>query len=801
MLGKISLGEQDATTSCECYHCHDLFQEHPVMHEDKVFCCAGCRSVYLILSDSDMLTYYALNEGAGVSQRDQRESNYAYLDTSEIHDKLLDYADERREKVSLLLPQIHCSSCLWLLENLHRLNDGIISARVNYVNKEAYITYDPKQIPLSGVAALLAKLGYAPAISLYDLDRGDEKAVDRSLPFKLAVAAFSFGNIMLFSFPEYLGLSAHEGDTDFARLFGYLNLLLALPVLVYSARDILKSAWRGVRSRRLNMDVPLSLGIVSIFGRSSYEILMGAGVGYLDSFVGLVFFLLIGRWFQNRTYARISFDRDYRSYFPISATAMVDGIETPTPLERLAVGDVLLVKHGDLIPADAILLSDKALIDYSFVTGEAQLIEKEAGDKVYAGGRISGKALEILLNRKVSNSYLTQLWNEDAFTSQAQDGEASRLSNRMSRIFTIVILTIACLTGLYWLQYDATKATFAFTSVLIIACPCAIALSIPFTLGEALRLMGAKSIFLRDISVLEALAKIDQIIFDKTGTLTKTSASKVQFEGSPLTAFEKDVLLTLTKQSTHPVSREISRALEGCEILMLDQFKEEAGKGISGNLDGHVFELKAPASSGASLVVCDLWIDGKLRGGFFISRVYREGLKEVMDELHEEFKLSVLSGDHDGERKQLTAFFGSATDMNFRQSPLAKLSHVRKQQENGHRVAMVGDGLNDAGALKQSDVGIVVTSDYSTFSPACDMIISGEVFSELPKVIQFAQSAVKTVYVGYTVALLYNIIGLSFAVTATLSPIVAAVLMPLSSISIVVIGVLLVRFHYRRLFA
>ncbi|MBX2814498.1 MAG: HAD-IC family P-type ATPase, partial [Saprospiraceae bacterium] len=618
-------------------------------------------------------------------------------------------------------------------------------------------------------------------------------------PLKMAVAAFSFGNIMLFSFPEYLGLSASDGDQDFSKLFGYLNLVLALPVLLYSARDILMSAWRGVRSRALNMDVPLSIGILSIFSQSTFEVLFAAGAGYFDSFVGLVLFLLIGRWFQNRTYARISFDRDYRSYFPISANVIVDGKETPTPLEGLEVGDVLMVKHGHLVPADAILISDAALIDYSFVTGEAQLVERQAGDKVFAGGRISGKAIEILLSRKVSNSYLTQLWNEEAFAEKSEEGQVSRISNRMSRVFTMSILTIASLTGAFWLLEDPAKATFAFTSVLIIACPCAIALSIPFTLGEALRLLSSREIFVRDPSVMESLSTINHLVFDKTGTLTETHRSQVDFVGEhPLSSQHEKWLGSLVKQSSHPVSREIAAHLEVSGALEVSHFEEIVGQGIRGEVEGHQIELKAATALRPSTVVSDLYIDGKFCGGFSISRAYRKGLAEIISRLRERYRLSLLSGDHDGERGQLSAYFRHDRDMLFQQSPHDKLRFVAQHQSDGQRVAMVGDGLNDAGALKQSDVGIVISSDHAAFSPACDIIIGDKSFEDLDGLFRFARSGITAIYVCYAVALIYNVVGLSFAVTASLSPIVAAILMPLSSISIVLVGVGLIRYFFHR---
>lgn len=796
-----TLTEKETIVDQSCYHCDDQIVGSPYVHEDKQFCCGGCRSVYLILSEGDMLTYYRLNEGAGISQKNRRSTDYLHLDAPDVHEYFVDFADESLEKVRFSVPQIHCSSCLWLLEHLNQLDSRIHSSRVHFVKQRVSITYDPRELKLSEVAALLARIGYEPLISLQDRDNSVSEVMggDRKLITKIAVAGFAFGNIMLFSFPEYLGLSSH--NSGLGRVFDFLNLALAIPVLVFCASDILKSAWRGIRMKQLNMNVPLMLGIVTVFTRSVYEILTNTGEGYLDSFSGLVFFLLIGRWFQHRTHSRISFDRDYRSYFPISSFVLADGEEVATPLEKLRVGDILRIKNGELIPADGILISEDAFIDYSFVTGEAEPIHKLNGEKIYAGGRIEGKSAKISLLKSVSSSYLTQLWNDEADLGQSKSGPVSEISDRMAKVFTLTIVTIALITGAYWLAVDSSKAVFAFTSVLIIACPCAIALSIPFTMGEALRLVGSKNIFVRDISVLEIFTQTDQFIFDKTGTLTDSNQSAITFQGDALSDAECAQLSALTSQSTHPVSREINRYLQCQRRDDISAFSEQPGVGVEGMVAGQRLQLLAPLSSVQGQEATRFLINGHLRGEFAISRNYREGLGEVLQDLASSHELALLSGDHDAERENLLQFFTDSAQMHFRQSPTDKQDFVLQSQKSGKKVAMVGDGLNDAGALRQSDIGIVVAADHTSFAPASDIIVSASAFKDIPRLMRFCRQSLTVVKTCYVIAILYNIVGLSYAVTASLSPLVAAILMPLSSVSIVLIGVALVRFTFQRTFA
>lgn len=801
----------DPRGATACYHCGETCPDETIALDNKVFCCEGCKTVFEILNDNGLCRYYDIDENAGISLKGKAQAEYAFLDDTEVRERMVDFTDGEHTKVTFYLPQIHCASCIWLLENLYKLSDGVLESKVNFLKKEIYITYQESVTSLRKIVELLASIGYAPSVNFSDLDKEERPVIDRRFFYRLGVAGFVFGNIMLLSFPEYLGLDKTV-DQRFFRLFGYLNILLSLPLVLYSARDYLQSAWLGLRHKTLNIDVPISLGILTLFGRSVFEIITHTGAGYLDSLAGLVFFLLIGKWFQQRTYHNISFERDYKSYFPIAARRKVQGDYTTVSLDKLEPGDVILIKHQEIIPADSVLLRGEGQIDYSFVTGESEPVSRGEGEKIYAGGRQTGDTIEVSLTRKVSQSYLTQLWNDEAFTKK-QSSEAGRLADRVGKYFTIAILFIAFTTLAYWLPRDTHIAVNAFTAVLIIACPCAVALAIPFIFGNALRILGRQQFYLKNTSVIESLSDFDRTVFDKTGTITQRSDNPVTFSGEALNTSEMQAVLALTDASTHPVSQQINRFLRSqlpaglhADSPKASNWKEIVGQGVQATVGGQALRLgsrqfmppeltkERPDNGGVYLL-----IDQKVRGFFHIEQLFRPGTEKVMGFFREKGDTFLLSGDNNREAPLLQPFFGSEGQLRFRQSPQDKLRFIKSLQADGHRVLMLGDGLNDAGALQQSDAGIVVAEDTNNFTPACDAILQADRFNLLPTFIHFARRSIKLVYGAYAFAFVYNIIGLSFAVQGALSPIIAAILMPLSSISIVLFGMLTSNWAARRM--
>jgi len=470
--------------------------------DKKNFCCKGCKTVYEIFSSNDLSYYYDLQSAAGATPI-AFEGKYDFLDTDSIIERLTEFNDGDLQIVNLYIPHIHCSSCIWVLENLNKINVSVNNAQVDFPKKTVRITYRVSDITLKELVILLARIGYEPYISLDDYDN-KKKTVNRSLIYKLGVAGFAFGNVMFLSFPDYFDLSSSSASggefwlNQYQTIFRWLMFMFSLPVVFYAGKDYFISAYKGLRSKLLNIDVPIALGIVVLFLRSTIDIVFSLGPGFFDSLTGLVFFLLLGKFFQQKTYSFLSFERDYKSYFPISVTRITsEGKEETTQVHDIKRGDRLLIRNEELIPVDGILVDGNARIDYSFVTGESEPVRKESGDKVFAGGKQMQGALEMEALKKVSQSYLTQLWGNSVFQDD-KSNTFQTLTDSIGKRFTIAVLSIAVIATAFWLYYDPSKAMNVFTAVLIIACPCAISLAAPFTLGNMLRIFGRKRFYLKD---------------------------------------------------------------------------------------------------------------------------------------------------------------------------------------------------------------------------------------------------------------------------------------------------------------
>ncbi len=792
-MGKITSEEKKKTAKeIICFHCGDHCREDHVIFEEKDFCCNGCKTVYEILKDNDLCNYYDLENSPGISLKSKDFGDrYNFLDNSEIQEQILDFKDGNTAKVNFYIPVIHCSSCIWLLENLYKLKEGIRYSRVNFTRKEVYIDFNPHEISLKEVVMTLSTIGYEPFISLEQEEKKTRKSINRNLIIKIGVAGFSFGNIMLLSFPEYFGFEGID-DVLIRKFILWLNVLLSLPVVFYCSTDYFKSAFSGLKQKYINIDLPISLGIITLFLVSLIHVIFNLGPGYFDSLAGLLFFLLIGRWVQNKTYEGLSFERDYRSYFPLAVNRLENEKEEAVPVKNLKKSDIIRVRNGEIIPADSILLSKEANIDYSFVTGESDAVQKNKDDLIYAGGRQAGTSVLLKVQKPVSQSYLTQLWNNEAFKKE-ENSEFESLVNRISKYFTIFVLLIA-LAGLsIWLTIDINKAWFVFTAVLIVACPCALSLSTPFTLGNSMNVFGRNHFYLKNTLVIEKLTHITHIVFDKTGTLTENYAGSITFEGKPLNKKESAWVTGLAANSTHPLSRKLIKQQEGLSelsMLEINNYREIRGKGIQGEVDGHQVKIgslqfmngEGSEKEGANAY---LSIDGEVRGTFRINNVYRKNIRGLIRNLANRYKFSVLSGDHEGEKEALEKIFPDSTSMFFSQKPEDKLKYINTLQEKGEDVLMLGDGLNDAGALVKSNTGIAVTEDITSFTPASDAILDADRLSDLDRFLRFSETSRNIIYLSFVISFLYNIIGMSFAVFGKLTPIVAAILMPASSISVV----------------
>lgn len=808
-----------------CYHCGDDCTSNPIQFDEHDFCCTGCQTVYDILTKNGLDNYYNL-EKAGISPILENPEQFAYLDNEELMRQLVDFTDGNFTRITFKLPQIHCASCVWLLEKLANLFEGVQDSKVNYLRREASVSFYSQTISLRSLVENLTKLGYSPDLKLESKNKKKTDNLPPNFLLRLGVAGFCFGNLMLLSFPEYLGLPIAEDE--FPRFFGYLNILLSLPVLLFSGANYFKDAFYALKHKTLNFDVPIALGIMALFGRSVFEILSQTGAGYLDSLSALIFLLLVGQWFQRRTFDSISFERDYQSYFPLAALLEVDNkLENDAnnkttksiSLSDLKINDIVIVKNGQLIPADGELLEGKAQIDYSFVSGESEPVACKVGERLYAGGRQWGEPLRIKLLKTVSQSYLMELWNSDTFDKD-NSKLLKNLTQRWGRNFTVFVLLVAFGSASYWLYAEGWQVAInVFTSVLIVACPCALALNAPFAFGNARQILAKHLFFLKNTDSIEMLASQKaHLIFDKTGTLTTSTPSAIwknsqknEEENKELTIEDKQALAALASYSLHPISKAIYAAVSEFGEGIIYDFEEKIGAGTQAKIrngkeidnwkigNAGFVKMKNPVNGYNEKSIVFVSKNDEVKGYFELSNPLRENsLNLLQDFKKQNFTLSLLSGDTEREKMRFVEIFGEK-NIHFNQKPIDKLDFLKNLKANNSEnnkketqsIFMIGDGLNDAGALKQSDFGIAISENQEEFSPACDAILRAEALPKLAKFMRYARQTIWVVRFGLLISLCYNLVGLSFAVSGTLSPIVAAILMPLSSITVVGMGVFL----------
>jgi len=851
-----------------CYHCKNEFDSEVIQFDEHKFCCNGCQFVYEILRDNNLGDYYNLKDSTQNKPVQNLDLDYNFLSEQYVIDKLILFQKNNISKVKLRLPDIHCASCLWLLENLPEFFGGVNTVNVNFLEKEAFITFDNTQTNLLEISKILSKIGYPPSFNLSDLDESqflsDNKKELRSLYIKVGISFFCFGNIMMLAFPEYFS------DGDYTHnLKGFievLNLLFIIPI-TYSAWDYFKSAYNSIKYRYISIDIPIALGLVSLVGRSVFEISTGTGPGYVDSYGGFTFFLLLGKLFQIKTYTNIKFERDFRSYFPLSVIKIIDGVKKSVSINEVKQYDELFIRNGEIIPTDSILLSKNAMIDYSFVTGESEPLNIEKGAKIYAGGKLFGNAINLIAEKKYNQSYFTELWDKNnsynsnnlleknlkqnnlkAENVKQNEKNLTSISEQVGKRFTIIISLLSILGFLYWVRIDVGIAFNVFTSILVVACPCAIAVSLPFSFGSTLRILGRNGVYFKNNYIVEKLDRINTIILDKTRTLTEINNSKVNLIpnielNNELTDNDYLAVRLLTENSIHPVSNHISKFIneyihklihsgENVELeknnlsennpsgkYMLEQFNEINGKGITGIINGIEYKLGSKSwlfgedkikeelledksQNGQNFLNekgVFLLRDGKYIAKFEIISNFRNGLDKLFDNLIKKYKVIILSGDNDKDKSELDKITNSAISNGtiqafFENTPDKKAEVIKNLNNNGNFTLMIGDGLNDSMALNSANIGMAVTENNSNFTPGADIIILGDKVTKLYLVLDLAKKTKLTVYLSFGLSFIYNIIGIYFGLRGELTPLLAAIIMPLSSITVVIFNVSLISF-------
>jgi Cu+-exporting ATPase len=787
-----------AASIAACRHCGEPCEGGAIARGADTFCCAGCASVFALIHEHGLDAFYTCAVTPGVPQRRTGldAGRFAALDDPAVAARFLDTTDGAQAIATFPVPDLHCGACLWLVERLWAIDPAIQRADADLLRRTVTVRFDRDRIPLRAVAERLASIGYEPALDAEPAG-GGLTAERRSLYVRLGVAGFAFGNIMLFSIPRYANGAALE--PRFQHVFDALNVALATLVLTVSASGYFTSAWRAIQARRMILDVPVALGLAALYGRSLADILMGRGEGFMDSFTGLVFFLLVGRLFQAKTFDRIAFDRTFRSFLPLSVRVERDEGVTLTPIEALRTGDRILLRPQEVVPADAILLDDDGTFDYAFVTGESRPVTVRPGQRVLAGGRAAGASVRLALLQDIAHGHLARVWAKAA--DARREPWLAGVSARFGTAFTLLAVGLA-IAGAAWWWPDGRRSIEVATAVLIIACPCALTLAAPLTCGTAMTELGRRGFYVRNNAAVLDLARVDAIAFDKTGTLT-TAAQGMRAEPCGLHDDEWRLVRRLAAESTHPIRRAIASGAPAAGHLR--ECVEVAGEGLRGIVDGHDVLLGRAAFVARE---ADAWvpdvidgpavaIDGRVAGRIRLSTPMRAGVAAAIAELADRHDLRLLSGDDPREAPEWRAVFGGRVA--FKQSPADKLAAIRAWQAGGRRVAMIGDGLNDAGALAAADVGIAVSDQTACIVPACHAVIDGARLAALPGLLRYARRAQQVAIACFVVSVVYNALGLSLALHGSLTPLATAILMPVSSLTIVGLSVGGMRWYAREL--
>lgn len=780
-------------TETLCYHCGDDCKSQPIEFSDKSFCCQGCLSVYQLLNSNNMDEYYCLNQQPGQKIESLPKEKFAFLEEESVIDKLLLFRNKEQAQVSFYLPQMHCSSCLWLLENLSAISENIIYSQVNFNSKTLKVSFKINQLSLRQLAELLAHLGYEPVIDLNKEKSNADKYNSKRAYLKLGVTGFCFANLMMIAFPEYLGLDP-VSQPKLAMGFKAVSILLSIPVVFYGASEFFVNAWYSFRQRYLNIDAPIALAIAVTWLRSMYEIFSQTGPGFFDSMSGIVFFMLLGRTIQNRSRTTLKFNRDFKSYFPIAVTGIKNGERSLIKLEDIKEHDTLLIHHQEVVPTDCLLSKGKAKIDYSFVSGEDKPEMPEKSEVIYAGGRNVGETIEVISVKPFNQNSFTQLWNSHCFNKIEDEEKESRVT-LISKYFSIVVVLLSLGSFVFWKFLGQPDLAWkSATAVLIIACPCALLLTASFTNGYLMERFASVGVYLKNAAVIEKMATIDSIAFDKTGTLTEPNASDLELTFSDLHPEELSKVVFMAAQSLHPLSRAL---VEFHSNIAPGKFNSEIieipGKGLQAVFDGKEYKIGSSeftASTVENEVQTHVFvsINGQIRAKYIFHIRMIDGTENLLKQLSENYDLSLISGDNTLARHKLAEYFGGDEKMNFGMKPEDKLKFVKEKQSGKQKVMMIGDGLNDAGALKQSNVGVSVVKSAFAFSPSCDVIMDISKLCHLTDFMKWVKRAEILINIGFAYSLIFNFIGLGFALSGKLSPLIAAIIMPMSSIGIILIA-------------
>ncbi len=817
------MAESQPSPDQTCFHCSlpippGELVTGEIEGEPHPFCCTGCKAVCQAIYDAGLEGFYDRTpEGTCLAPPPDVPKELALFDLDEVQEEFVGELGEERE-IHLLIEGIHCAACVWLIEHTLRGMPGIVSAQVNLSGKRLHVKWHNGQLSLSRIIERLGQIGYAAVPYDPEVAEGTLKRQNRHLLYRMAFAAFGMMNLMWISIALYAG--ANEGE--FRGMFHWIGFALATPVLLYSGYPFYKGAWSGLKNFHLGMDLPIAIGASITYLYSVYVTVSGSVVGevYYDTVVNFLFVILVGRYLEAMSKRQaVAATQRLLDLQPRVATRFVDGEEKVVPIRSVNLGDIVLVKPGERIPVDGRVTEGESGVDESMLTGESQSVQKTVGDEVSAGTINSNGALLIEVLGSLKNTALGRIISlvEEA---QASKAPIQCLADQIVPWFVAATLTLATLTFLYWVGSDFEVALLAATSVLIITCPCAFGLATPMSIAVASGLGAKYGILVKNGEVLETLSSINHVIFDKTGTLTEGGMSVVAIhtereqwsEESESCGQEIEQLMrrlgAMERFAEHPSAQAVLNWLERQELdhrdLKAESFRYQPGQGIAAQVEGrsllagnpglmrahHVsdseqFDHLADELAGQGIGSIRVAMDGRQVALLAIEDRIRSDARSLIDALKQEgIKLTLLTGDRQRAAEAIAARLGGL-DVIAEVMPEEKDQVVKSLQQQGERVAMVGDGVNDAPALVRADVGIAMGSGTDVSIASADIVLMSSELERVRLAIGLSRRTLRTIRQNIGISILYNIIMVPLAMAAIVTPLVAAISMPMSSLAVI----------------
>jgi len=758
--------------------------------------------VFAILHASGLEDYYAHREREPNTPESPRRSQRKFeeLDAPAFQTTHCVAQSATLSSVDFYLEGIHCSACVWLVERLPRVAPAVSEARYDLTRSVLRVTWDRAQSSLSAVARALDSLGYTPHPAHASGAAQEQRRGDRALLLRLGVAGAAAGNVMLLALALYSGRFAGMGP-EYVALFRWVSFGIATPTVFWAGGVFFRGARAALRTRTPHMDLPVSLGILAGFAGSAVNTVRGQGEVFFDSLCTLIFLLLVGRYLQRTQQRRSSKASDLIGALAPTTARLVEGaLRREVPADSVLPGNIVEVRAGERIAVDGVVTVGSSTVDSSLLTGESLPVEVTVGDRVHAGTSNETARLELRVESAGADTRLGRLMRSIE-TTQRERAPIVKLADRVAGYFVLAILAISAATLLLWLRLDPAHAIDHTVALLVVTCPCALGMATPLAVSTALRSAARVGVLFRGGEFIEELSRPGVIVFDKTGTLTEGRLALVAWHGD-------QAIQTLVRAaeavSGHPIARAFQRTFP--ETALTGSDRRELGSGLAARVSGHALLIGSPACVSGELGALPTWassqvrehaalghtpvviaVDGDVRAvAAFADTVRPDAARSLQRLAALGFRLEVLSGDHPEVVSAVVAeLSGTFARAQGGVSPEGKLAEINRLRAAGERVVMVGDGVNDAAAMAAANVGIAVHGGAEASLSAADVFTTRPGLEPVLLAALGARRTMRVIRTGIGVSLAYNLVGIALAVSGHLDPLLAAILMPLSSISVV----------------